>query len=797
MNPNGLKIAFRYFTRADRYTFLNIIGLTVGITLFVLIVMLLHYELSYDAFHPNKKNILQVCEHDFKSNEDLAWSALPLPLTLKTDFPEVKYVTGVWEVLSENAKIKYQETEYSGFRGASTEPDIFHTFNYKLILGDIQTVLTEPDKIAISKSFATKVFGSENPLGKVISLDKYNLTVSHVFADVPQNSSVRFDILFSDKVRAMLDPDFKVAWWNGGLRTYVILQDGSSVEAFDKHLKEIPSRYYPDFLKDRSTYFSSPFYKSHFNTSLRGEGAVSYNYIILLASIAFIILLIACINYINLTLARAFKMNIDAGIRRIAGAASSHIILIQVWISLLNVIIALLLAMPLSSLALPLFEKLSEKPLTGQENNFYVWIFTFGVALLVSIISGVLPGSIFSKAIPVKIIKSKNSFVGINKNVHNGLLVFQFSLTIALFIVQFFILKQIKYMKNADLGFDNNNLISVNLIYGDMNQSERFNKAKIYKTELEKQGEVYGLTTGSITENIPGYYFNNSFTVNPTDAVINECLVVSTTVDENFTKVFGVDISEGRFFSEKYGTDNNAFIINETAMRKLGWKNIDGKFLKLNYNGDNDPVVGVLKDIHPNTLKEPIPPMIYRYGLQNNFPAFVTFRILPQYEKQTIELMKKTWEIIYPTLPFSYLNVRETYYKNYIEEQRLSKIIGIFAVLAIFLSLLGLFGLITFYLERRIKEIGVRKINGARVSEILSMLNKDFIRWILIAFVIACPVAGYGVYKWLQTFAYKTELSWWVFALAGLLITGIALLTVSWQSWRAAIRNPVDALRYE
>jgi len=352
-------------------------------------------------------------------------------------------------------------------------------------------------------------------------------------------------------------------------------------------------------------------------------------------------------------------------------------------------------------------------------------------------------------------------------------------------------------MKNADLGFDNNNLISVNLIYGDMNQSERFNKAKIYKTELEKQGEVYGLTTGSITENIPGYYFNNSFTVNPTDAVINECLVVSTTVDENFTKVFGVDISEGRFFSEKYGTDNNAFIINETAMRKLGWKNIDGKFLKLNYNGDNDPVVGVLKDIHPNTLKEPIPPMIYRYGLQNNFPAFVTFRILPQYEKQTIELMKKTWEIIYPTLPFSYLNVRETYYKNYIEEQRLSKIIGIFAVLAIFLSLLGLFGLITFYLERRIKEIGVRKINGARVSEILSMLNKDFIRWILIAFVIACPVAGYGVYKWLQTFAYKTELSWWVFALAGLLITGIALLTVSWQSWRAAIRNPVDALRYE
>ena len=797
MNLNSLKIALRYFKAADRYSILNILGLTVGISLFVLMVMLLHYELSFDAFHPNKKNILQVCEHDLKSGEYQAYSAMPLPLTLKNDFPEVKYVTGVWGILREKDKIKYQDVEYSGFTGASTEPDIFNIFNYKLILGDIHTVLLDPDKIAISKSMSSKIFGNENPIGKVLTFYNFPLTISHVFNDIPQNSAVHFDLLISDKIREKINPDYKVAWWNGGMTTYAILQKGSSEKDFNKHLQEIPARYYPDFLKGRSTYFTAPFYKSHFNTSLIGQPAVSYTYIILLGCISFIILLIACVNYINLTLARAFKMNIDAGIRRISGASAGHIISLQIWLSLLTVMVAFLLAIPLSSFCLPYFEKLAERPLAGQENNIQVWIFTVAILLIVAVISGVIPGFTFSKVVPVKIIKSKNSFVRINKSIHNGLLIFQFSLTIALIIVQFFIVRQITYMKNADLGYNNDNLLAIELRNARMDRLDRFNKAKIYNTELEKQGANLGLSTGSITEDIPGFYFENTFTVNPVDAAIDECLIISTTVDENFTKVFGVDVVAGRFFSDKYSTDNHAFIINETAMKQMGWKNIDGKFLKLSFEDSKYPVVGVMKDIHPTTLKEPIPPMIYRFGLQNNFPAFLTFRILPQYESQIIALMKKNWETIFPGSPFSYLNVRETYFKNYAEEQRLSKIIGIFSLLAILLSLLGLFGLIAFYFERRIKEIGIRKINGANVSEILAMLNKDFLIWIAIAFVIACPVAWYAVYKWLESFAFKTDISWWIFVMAGVIVSAIALLTISWQSWRAATKNPVEALRYE
>lgn len=797
MNLNSLKVALRYFRAADRYSVLNILGLTVGISLFVLIVMLLHYELSFDAFHPNKTKILQVCEHDLKSGEYLAYSAMPLPLTLKNDFPEVKYVTGIWKTFRESDKLKIRDTEYSGFTGASAEPDIFNIFDYHLILGDKNTVLNDPDKIAVSKSFAKKIFGDENPLGKVISFYNFTFTISHVYSDLPLNSSVHFDVLFSDKIREKINPQYKVAWWNGGMLTYVILQDGYSEDNFNSHLLEIPSRYYPDFLKGRSTYFTAPFYKSHFNTLLIGQPAVSYTYIILLGCISFIILLIACVNYINLTLARAFKMNIDAGIRRIMGASSSHIISLQIWLSLLNVFVAILLAMPLSSLFLPLFERLAERQLTGQENNIFVWVFTIIVSIVVAIISGLIPGVSFSKVIPAKIIKSKNSFIRINKGVHNWLLVFQFSLTIALIIAQFFIVRQITFMKSADLGYNNENLLAVSLGDVQMNSADKFNKAKVYNSELEKQGASYGISTGTITEDIPGFYFENSFTVNPVDASIDECLVISTSVDQNFTNVFGVDVVAGRFFSDQYGTENEAFIINETAMKQFGWKNIDGKFLKLSFEDSKCPVIGVMKDIHPTTLKEPIPPMIYRYGLQNNFPAYITFRILPQYENQTIALMKRNWEAIFPATPFTYLNVKETYFKNYIEEQRLSKIIGIFALLAVSLSLLGLFGLITFYSERRIKEIGIRKINGARISEILTMLNKDFLKWIAIAFLIACPFSWYAVYKWLESFAYKTNISWAEFALAGLLVAGIAMLTISWLSWRAATRNPVEALHYE
>ncbi len=799
MIPYKLKVAFRFFSRARSFTMLNIAGLVIGITLFTLISLLLNYEFSFDGFHPNRKKILQVCEHDLKSGEFYAHTGLPLPLTLKSDFPEVKYVTGVWKILDKESKIKYQNIEYSGFTGASVDPDFFNIFNYRVILGDIQSALQTADNIAVSKSLSDKIFGSENPIGKTLTLNQFNFTITQLFIDLPENSAVKFDVLFSDKIRETITPDYKVAWWNGGIKTYAILQDNFPVEDFNKSLKGIPDKYYPDFLKGRSTFFTIPFAKAHFNTSILNNDppAVSHTYLMLLGSIAFIILLIACVNYVNLTLARAFKLNVDAGIRRIVGAGSQDIMSIQLLYAFLSVFAALAISVPISRVCLPLFEKLAERPLAGQMDNVNVWLLTLGASAVVALISGFIPGKIFSKVNLAKIIKSKGSFILTYKVAHNSLLIFQFSLAIALIISLFFVLKQISFMKNADLGFDNNNLLSINLGNIDAGYEERYTKSKLYKEKLEREGTQYGLSTGTITENIPGYYYQNSFTVNPVNAVIDECLVTSTAVDESFSKVFKVDVVQGRFFSEGFGNDRQTFIINETAMKKFGWKDIDGKYLKLSHEGEVLPVIGVMKDIHITTLKQPISPMIYRYGQHNNFPAFLSFRIEPGYTSKALALMKKEWTSLFPGDLFDYLEVRETYFKNYEEEQRLSKIVSIFAMLAIILSLFGLMGLIMFYAESRTKEIGIRKVNGARIGQVMAMLNMEFIKWIAIAFVLACPIAWFTIHKWLQNFAYKTELSWWVFAAAGAVAVSVALLTVSWQSWRAATRNPVEALRYE
>lgn len=800
MKPNNLIIALRYLLKIDRSVILNISGMAIGLSLFVLISLLLNYELSYDKFHSNNEKILQICQQDLKSGELSTNTAFPLAITLRNDFPEVKYVAGVWKMLHEkNSVIKYNDIEYTGFSAASVEPDFLNIFDYHLIIGNPETALDAPENIAVSKSLSEKIFGSDNPVGKVINIANYSFTISQLFKDIPDNSSVKFDILFSHKIREQLISDYEIAWWNTGLQTYVILHDNYPVEDFNNNLKEIPGKYYPEFLKGRSTYLTYPFSKTHYATHILNwnNPPVSYTFLVLLGAISFIILLVAGVNNINLTLARAFKFNVDAGIRRISGASPGSIVKIQVWYSVLSVLAALLLAIPIIHLFLPLFESLAKRPLAGQLNNTSVWMFTIIAALIAAIISGFIPGKIFSKVNPVNIIKSKGLSVKTYKELHNGLLVFQFSLTIALIIAQFFILKQISFMKNADLGYNYDNLISIRLQNIDAERNERYKKSELYKVELERMAGKYGMSEGTITENIPGYYYQNSFTIIPINAAIDESLVISTAVDENFLEVFQIDMIEGRYFSKEISSDRHVFMINETAMKNFGWDNIENKQLKLHHEWNPQPVIGVIKDINITTLQKPISPMIYRFGQHNNFPGFLTFRVMPGNESEAISFMEETWGGMFPDSHFSYLDVKETYFKNYEEEQRLSKIVGIFAFLAITLSLFGLSGLIIYYAESRTKEIGIRKVNGAKIYQVLIMLNKDFVKWISIAFIIATPIAWYAIDKWLQNFTYRTGLNWWVFVMAGLLVLIVALLTVSWQSWQAARRNPVEALRYE
>jgi putative ABC transport system permease protein len=795
-----IAITVRNFKVQWKFSVLNISGLALGLVLTIMMVMLIRYELSFDTFHPKRDKIHKVVTHDLKSGEIHSHTPMPLSLTLQNDFPEVEHVAGIWQILNPEAKIQYERFEHYGFTGASVESGFFDIFNYPVILGDGNAALDDPGKIAVSRHFATKIFGRENPVGKHITYNNFEFTIGAVFDDIPDNSEVKFDVLFSEKIRKLVWEKFPVAWWSGGMHTYVILHKGTSIEQFNERLKLIPEKYFPDFLKGRETFFTVPFKGLHFRTDVKGGlvPAVSPVYLFILGAIAIITLVIACINFINISTCQITKRNKDIAIRKINGAGRRHIMALQLWHSVLSAVASVLLAIPVSNLLLPYFNSVVQRPVSSHFMDPSVWAIIFFTLVIIVLLTGWVPGYFYSKISPIQAIQLKIKAGSKTNSVRNIFVIAQFSITILLITTQFFILRQISFMRNADLGFNNENLLAihVNTIEED-SYLRKYEIVTTYKNELEKYGAQFGFGKGVITENIPGFYYQNTFTLVPVDGNIDECLVTSTAIDENFLEVYEIPMAEGRFFSKQLASDKSGFMINETLMKQIGWESCEGKYMRYHHEGVDMPVIGVVKDIHTTTLKEKIGPMVYRFGQHNNSPGFITFRLTGPEKEKTIAFMEQEWLKMFPDAPFVYFDVKERYFQNYAEEERLSKIVGSFALLAIVLSALGLIGLITFFTNQRTKEIGIRKVNGAKIWEVMLMLNIDFVKWVAIAFVIATPIAYYAMSQWLQNFAYKTELSWWIFALAGLLALGIALLTVSWQSWRAARRNPVEALRYE
>ncbi len=794
-----MKSAIQSLRATLRFTLLNMISLSLGLSLVVMMVMLITYEVSFDSCHHRRDEILQIIEHDLKADEFTASCPIPLPSVLLEEFPEVSYATGIWKMVNTGIVLKRENAEFTGFSGASVDNDFVEIFGYELLAGSLDEFISAPDRIFISRRCATTLFGKEDPLGQVVSVQDHPLTISGIFGDVPQNSSVQFDVLLPEKARAFIRPDYKEAWWNGGMQTYVVLHPGISLEAFQAHLQEIPGRHYPDFLKGRSTFTTRPFKGSHFDTSVLDYDSppVPLSYLLILASITFVTLLIACINYINLSTAQSARRNIDSGIRQILGSTPSQVIRLHVWIAYIVVTGSLAVSILICQLALPLIESLTQRPVGIQFKDPAVLLILLGVVLVTGFITGCLPGRSFTGTEPVQLIQAKGVTKLRTGSYRDAMVIFQFTLSIALIIFQMFIFRQVAYMMNADLGFDNENLLAIDVNGIPDNNDQPYSQVRLFREKVEPYGSRYGFSKGSLTENIPGYYYQNSFTLEPADALIDECLVISTAVDENFLEVFGLQMAEGRYFSPEYPSDRTAFIINETAYRIIGWKSIEGKFMKYHHEGQAFPVVGVMKDIHASTLREAVKPMVYRFGEHNNFPAFLTFRISPDRLRETIDFLESEWQDMFPDIPFSHFDVREKYYENYREEKRFARIIGSFTFIAILLSLLGLFGLVSFLAEKRRKEIGIRKVNGAGIPEILLMMNRSLLKWIGIAFLLACPISWYAVRAWLQDFAFRTNIGPMTFLAAGLLTLLAAVITVSWQSWRAASRNPAGSLRYE
>jgi putative ABC transport system permease protein len=792
-----LKINIRNLFTNTKFAWVNIIGLSVGVTVSLLILLYVRYETSFDNFNPDAKNIYRIVTRNIQDGSVEAYTPLALSDVLKKDFPEVDKVIGL---LSTYSYLKVGENRFENLKGAVVEKEFFQLFKFPLIIGNPSALFQDPYEAVITKKLAEKLFGNANPLGRTFEFEKYTFTVSGIINNIPSNSIFNFDYFLSDAFRYKYFPDLHERWYHFGLYTFVTFNGSKIPEGFEKKLTGIEKKYYPDFMKNRNNFLVADFRGSHLNITLEGDmvPGVATVYLWILSAIALGILIIACLNFMNISIANARKRNIVTVIKKISGVSPGGLICDFFVETAFFVLISLLISFFAVYLLFPSFNALIEKNIFINLSDPVFWSGAIGFGLLTTLISGLYPSIVLSRPSPIMVLL-RNKETDKNKlTFQKSFVILQFTITIILGITQLFILKQISFMQNHETGFDKRNMITVSVRELGDSSKDRLKNTSIFVQDLEKYQSQFGYGKATVTEFVPGFGFRNNFKIYTDDGPYASGMeLLSCDVDENFADVFGLKMVSGRFFSKDYATDRDAILINESACKKLGWKSIEGKSVGLFAKDNRKEVVGVISDINVKSLQYPIGPMIYQFGPHHMYPGYVTLRLNPDKKTQSVEFIKKQWTDLFPGIPFGFESIEEKYKAAYGAEKKLAGITGVFSILAMLLSLLGIYALSKLEAEKRVKEIGIRKINGARVTEVMALLNWDFFKWVFIAFVIACPVAWYSSHKWLQSFAYKSELSWWIFVLSGIIAMGTALVTVSWQSWKAATRNPVEALRYE
>jgi putative ABC transport system permease protein len=792
-----LKISIRNLFNNSRFAWVNIIGLSAGVTISILILLYVRYETSFESFNPNSGNIYRIVTKNIQDGSVGASTPLALSDVLKSDYPEIDKVIGLMRVWDD---IKIDNNKFGNLKGAIVESGFFDFFNLPLVAGNKQTIFQDPFEAVITKKLSNTLFGNSDPIGKTFEFEKSTFTITGIINEIPANSILNFDFFLSDKYRYKYVPDIREKWYDFGLYTFVTFKGNKLSPKFEDKLTNIEKKYFPDFMKNRDKFLVTTFKGSHLNPVLQYDlvPGVEPAYLWILSVIALGILAIACLNFMNISLANARKRYIETVIKKLSGASPGNLIKDFFAETGLLVLISLFISCYGVYLLLPSFKRLIEQNITVNLSDPLLWAGIAGFGIVTILLSALYPSIYLSRPSPSKIIIYNKGSERNKLTFQKSFVILQFTITIILGITQIFIFKQISYMQNHSTGFDKKNLITIPVDYLDENSNDRLKKTELFKKVLERSETQFGFGKASISEFVPGFGFRNNFKIftyegNYTDGME----LLSCDIDENFKDVFGMKLLKGRFFSKDFATDRDALVINESAYKKLGWDSTDGKAVGLFSKDNRKQVIGVISDINVRSLQYPVGPMIYQFGPHHMYPGYITLRINPDKRTETIMFFQTQWDGLFPGIPFTYESVYEKYKSAYGAEKKLAAITGVFSILAIILSMLGIFALSTIEAERRIKEVGIRKINGAKVTQVMTMLNRDFLRWVIIAFALACPVAIYSTHKWLNKFAYKTELSWWVFAIVGILILMIGLITVSWQSWRAATRNPVEALRYE
>jgi len=809
MLKNYIVLFFRNFMRQKGYTLINIIGLSIGITCSVIIALFVVHELSYDKMHHQSSNIYRVTVHGkmMGSEFNMIYSAPPMAAAIKSDVPGVEQICrigryGAWLVA--NGDKKFNEDDF-----LFADSTFFDVFDFKLIKGDRKTALLKPKSIVLSENAVKRYFGNEAPMGKLLKIetDTTFYEVTGIIENLPSNSHFHFDLLGS---LLTLKIDKETSWVSHNLATYLVVNKNIKINELVENLNKLIPKYMgPQLMQilgasieelskkgNKIGYKVQSLESIHLHSNLQGEFDANSDilYIYIFSIIAIFIVFIACINYMNLATARSAGRAKEIGLRKVMGSNKQQLVYQFIAESIFVTLIAFFISIAMVEILLPVFNNSLNINLSiNYLTDWKIIPSLIGLVILIGVIAGSYPAFFLAGFKPVEVLKGKLKAGAKNKLLRSVLIIFQFSISIFILLGTFTVYSQLQFMLKKNLGFDKEQVLVIR-------RSDRLGKKiETFKQEILKNPAIVAV---SYTNSLPGHVISNNACFLENQSASNSYIMDQAWVNFDFTKVLNLQIAEGRTFSADLQSDSTSILINETAVRYLGFKSNKEAIGKrvLYPNGDNKfkpfPIIGVIKDFNFQSLHRPISPMVLTI-MPGNWEGYVLVKIRPENYKATIASIENNYKQYSDNFPFQYFFLDDDLQKAYKSEQQTEKILFIFSLLAIFVACLGLLGLVSFIAEQRTKEIGIRKTLGASIFDINILMVKEIVKLVFIAILIITPVAYYVIKNWLENFAYHIQISPLIFVLVALIIFVIAILSVSYQSIKASMSNPVEALKYE
>jgi len=802
MFKNYFKTALRNLKKNKAFSFINIFGLAIGLTSFMLIAVFVLNELSYDKYPARAKNMYRVILSVTGNGDIAAYPMVDVAVGegMKRAFPEIEATT---RVSGAQDFVKYDDKQFKEKQLAYADSNFLQLFSIPLTEGDINTALVQPKSIVISKAFAKKYFGNEDALGKSLSVgtNQALYKVTGLFDEVPENSHFHFDAFLSLSSRHLTHQ----TWSNIGFYTYLLLNKNADPHQLEKKFPQLVAEHVvPEIQHDMGVSLAEAqksintfvfslqpltdiHLYSHTKYELEPNGDIQYVYIF--SALAFFILLLACVNFTNLSTARAVKRAREVGIRKVLGSLKKQLIIQFLTESVVLTFLSMIIAFGLLFLLLPYFNELADRQIPFSFFISYQSILAMiSLIIITGIVAGIYPSFFLSSFNTIKVLKGSSS-KGSQKNLlRSSLVVFQFFVSIALIIATIIVYQQLHFMQNKKLGYDKEQVLylpDARLLGKDQ---------PAFKQQLSQNKNV---VAASIARSVPGLPFMDGTEIYPKNENGNGKEIHANIyhVDEDYLKTLGIKIVSGRNFSRDFPSDSSAVVINQAMVRELGWNRTNPIGKTIVRSGQQQfKVIGVMGDFNYASAKQEIAPLMMMLG--NNYGGLVV-KINTADVKGFLSDLKKQWDSFNPQGALEYTFLDDNFAKMYASEIRTQKIFSAFALIAIIIASLGLFGLSAFVIEQRTKEIGIRKVLGASVQNVLLLVSKDFLLLVGIAFLISVPVTWWAMHNWLQDFAYRINIQWWVFMLAGFVAILISIITISFQAIKAAIANPVKSLRSE